>query len=321
MKFHSRYTQLFFATLMSYLVLSLERVFLFAYYPDSFASLTSHELTSSLFMGLRVDTAIIFTFFSLAFLLLSLPLKFVYNRFLRFLVGLYWGVMLAVISVVNIADTLYFGFVHRHVDEEMSVIGSDIGSLFSMAYEFYLPQTLLGLLVSAFIIYFFIKIFLAEIEDHTINKKAWWGVPLIILIAFIGIRGKIEGKSFGVSDAFAVNKLASGNLALNGFFCLYRSGSKQSVNHNKVPLKKALHTVKEMIASDKTRYLSNEYPHYRYYGGHTQLKSSHKPNIVIIMVESLSAKYVDAFTHNDFKVTPFLGITLLLPPLLALFLS
>jgi phosphoglycerol transferase MdoB-like AlkP superfamily enzyme len=253
-------------------------------------------------MGLRVDTAIIFTLTSLIWLALLLPLKFTFYKPYRILLGLIWAVVVASVLFFNIGDVLYFGFVNRHLSDELNVIGNDVGILVSMAMDYFFYQSILATLLFLGVLYFFYKLFSAKIQNKELKHLEWINVPLIIIVAFLGIRGKVEGISFGVSDAFAVNKLASGNLALNGFFCYYRGGSRQNINHSGVELTSAIKTLKEAISSEKIEYKNSEFPLMRAYKEQKQ----NNYNVVIIMIESLSAEYVDALSNNNLGITPTL---------------
>ena len=250
-------------------------------------------------MGFRVDMAIIFTLTALLWLALLLPFRFTCSTFYRATLGVIWGFMIAAILFFNIADVLYFGFVNRHISDELALIGNDIGILFNMAMDYYLYQTIISSILFLFVVALFYKIFSAEITNKNINYKEWLLLPLIIVVAFLGIRGKIDGISFGVSDAFAVNKLASGNLALNGFFCYYRGGSRQNTNHLGIELELAIENVKKATYSEKTLSPDSDYALMRTFK--TAQKKDY--NVVIILIESLSAEYLDALTHNNLGVT------------------
>jgi len=251
-------------------------------------------------MGLRVDTAEIFTFSSLIWLALLIPFKFTLYRPYRAVLGTVWGILIASIVFFNIGDSLYFGFVNRHLSDELNVIGNDVGILFHMAYDYFFYQTIAGTLIFFTIIYLFFKLFSAEILNREIRQREWFNMLLLIIIAFVGIRGKIHDISFAISDAFAVNKLASGNLALNGFFCYYRSGDRHSVNHSGIELDAALANIKKSLSSEKMQYIDTQYPLLR----ELQSPKPQKHNVVIIMIESLSAQYLDALSHNNYGVTP-----------------
>ena len=253
-------------------------------------------------MGTRVDIAVIFTFTAPLFLALILPFRFASHKIYRGFFGTLIGITIASIIFFNIGDILYFGFVNRHISNELSLIGNDVGILFDMAKDYFLLQTIAGILLFVGIVYLYYKIFISEIKNQNIQKKQWLYLILVIVIAFLGIRGKVTGISFGTSDAFATNKVSSGNLALNGMFCFYRGGNKSNINHSAINLKEAIKNVKQTLASDKIKYVNPEYPMMRSYTN-TQKK---KYNIVIVMIESFSAKYLDALSHNNYKVTPTL---------------
>ncbi|MDD5203453.1 MAG: LTA synthase family protein [Sulfurimonas sp.] len=302
MTFKNRYTQVLFATLLSFGLFLALRIFFYLSYFEYFSSLSGYEALLSFLMGFRVDTAIIFTLTSLLWLALLVPLRFTYFPFYRIVIGLVWGILIASVLFFNIGDILYFGFVNRHLSDELALIGNDVGILYSMAMDYYFYQSLLSSVFFLLVVALFYKLFAAKIEDRRLRHKEWLLIPLIIAVAFIGIRGKIEGISFGVSDAFAVNKLASGNLALSGFFCYYRGGDRHNINHSALALQSAVENVKKVIHSDKTLYPNSEYPLMRSF-----TNAEKKPyNVVIIMIESLSAAYLDALTGNRLGVTPTL---------------
>ncbi|WP_373036180.1 LTA synthase family protein [Sulfurimonas sp.] len=253
-------------------------------------------------MGIRVDIALIFTFTSIIWLILLLPFKFTTDKKYRSSLGVLWGAILGGIIFFNIGDILYFGFVNRHLNNELSLIGNDVGILVDMVVDFYLLQTILGTLFYFLIVYFFYRVFNTDIQNKNIRQREWANMLLVIIISFIGIRGKLDGISFGTSDAFAVNKVSSGNLALNGFFCYYRGGTIQCTDHSAVKPQEAIQRVKKSLNSEKFEFIDSSFPLMR--KSRNTTKKGY--NVVIIMIESLSARYLDELAHNNFKVTPTL---------------
>jgi phosphoglycerol transferase MdoB-like AlkP superfamily enzyme len=277
------------------------RLWLYLRHHPDFSDLSIGELFLSLFTGLRIDIMIVFTWAGAILFFLVWPARFTFNRYYRKLLGLLWAVVIVGITIANIGDILYYDFVHRHVAQELSVIGNDIHILVQMALHYYLPELIAAVVFSAFIIYLFYKLFTPQIKKRKISLKAY-SVPLIlILVLFLGIRGNLGGKSFAISDAFVVDKLSFGNLALNGFFCLYRSGGFSPANHNHMPLDAAIAEVKKTLTSPNVSF--SEDPKYPLMRSHARVAK--KPsNVVIIMFESLSAGYVDSFSGNNYGVTP-----------------
>lgn len=302
MHFKNRYTQVIWAVIHSLLLFTFIRLYFYFSYLDYFSDLDFIETLMSFFMGLRVDITLIFTFTSLIWLALLLPFKFTTNKAYRATLGVLWGAILGAIIFFNIGDILYFGFVNRHLNNELSLIGNDTGILVDMVIDFYLFETIISTILYFFIIYLFYKLFSANLKNKNISQKEWASVLLVIIIAFVGIRGKLDGISFGTSDAFAVNKISSGNLALNGFFCFHRGGTIHSVDHSAVEPALAIKRVKESLSSTRFEFVDDEYPLMR--KSTKTIKEEY--NIVIVLIESLSAKYVDALANNDFKATPTL---------------
>jgi len=301
--FQNRYQQTLIAILFSFIILTAIRLFLYFKYPVYFSNLNANELILSLFMGLRIDYAVLSVFTSLYWFFLLLPFKLVHNITYRKTVGTIWGITFATIAFYNIADVMYFGYVDRHITNEIYQIHNDIYTSLDMVLNLYSFEIFITFFFSFAIVYFFYKLFSFEINNITLNKKEWLILPLILILIILGIRGKISGKPFTTSDAFSVKKLSSGNLALSGTYILYRSKKNINVNRDTIPVKEAILNVKKVLQSNKFEYTNPiEYPLLR------KLKNPDKKNynVVIVLIESLSAKYLDVLSKNNYGVTPTL---------------
>jgi len=301
MKFKNQYTQLISALLFTFTLFLIERVYFYFIYENAFSNLETSEVLASFFMGFRVDIAVIFTFIGLIAWFLTMPLQIAQNVKVRKSLGIVWGIIIGGILLFNFGDILYFQFVQRHLNNELALMGTDMMLLVDMGINFYLLETIVGVLFFIGITSSFYYIFSRELLSTVkASKKTWIATFMIFVALFLGIRGKVDGISFGVSDAFAVNKISSGNLALNGFFCYYRGGTASKINHSTLPHKKAIEVVKNAKKSLHVRYDYPEFPMMQTYTQH-DLK---KYNVVIIMVESFSEEYFDFTAKNEYGVTP-----------------
>ena len=297
----NRYTQTLCGLLLSLSVLMSTRLWLYFRHISEFSDLSPVEFFLALFTGLRVDVMVLFTWAGAIMFFLILPAGFTFNVYYRKILGLLWAVVVVGITLANIGDILYFDFVHRHVAQELSVIGNDIDILVQMALHYYLPEVIASLIFAVVIVYLFYALFKPRIEKRKITFKEYPVPLLVVVVLVLGIRGNLAGKSFAISDAFVVNKMSFGNLALNGFFCLYRSGGFSPANHDHMPLDAAVAQVKQAVASPAVSFGQDAaYPLMRSYAG----KAKKTCNVVIIMFESLSAGYVDSFSTNNYGVTP-----------------
>jgi len=273
------------------------RLSLYFIYPLDFADLSLNETLLSLFMGLRVDIITIFTF---SFLFI-LPLALIQNPKIRVVLGLLWSLVLITIFTIAFSDVLYYDFIHRHMSNEIFNLSNDMELMIGIATNSYLFYTIGTALFITLYFYLSQKVFSSQLTNFISGKKLLLYTLLTILILALGIRNSASRKSFGISDAFAVNKVSSGNLALNGFFTIYRS--KKGVHkHNLLHLDKAITITQKALQTPNTVFSDKRYPLLREYNS-TQ-KSKH--NVVIILLESWGAEHIDGFTHyKELNVTPY----------------
>ncbi|HIP47331.1 MAG TPA: LTA synthase family protein [Campylobacterales bacterium] len=299
----SKLTKIAYFLSFSLLVLSLIRLSLWLIFADDFASLNTQEVLLSFWTGLRIDLITITTFSSLFILLLLLPFKFTDHHTYQKIIGYLWYLVLIIILFVLLADMVYFQFVHRHIGNEVTAMSNDTHVIVDMLLEYKL-LVLFYALVSFGLFQIFKKIIHRENVDKESSVLKRIVVLLsVIVVVFLSIRGKVQGKSFSMADAFVVNKTASGNLALNGFFTLYRTISKKQKIYSFYPECEALKTVNEVLASEKFTFTDKAYPLLREHKNQTNKEA--KPNVVILFLESWSAKYVDSFGKNNLQVTPY----------------
>jgi len=278
------------------------RLSLWLIYPDDFSTLNTMEVLQSFWAGLRIDLITIATSCSLFVLLLVLPFKFSDNHRYQMFIGYGWYLTLIIILFVLLSDMVYFQFVHRHIGNEITAMSNDTYIVLDMLAE-YTWLLIIYVILSLGLFFIFKKIINSQIPQtpHSFAKRS--GIMLMVIIGmFLLIRGKVEGKSFSIADAFVVNKSASGNLALNGFFTLYRTITTRQKIYTFYDEDEALDTVKTLLYSDKFAFTDDKFPLSREKISTTKKVS--KPNIVIVLLESWSAKYVDSFGNNNFQVTP-----------------
>ena len=135
--------------------------------------------------------------------------------------------------------------------------------------------------------------------ENGVTRILW--VFFVVIFLFLGARGTVFRKPFGIADAFINNKLATGNLAINGFYSFYRTAfsKKGTFKPYFMPYSKAEEILKEMIYSERTTYTSKKYILERRFTRY--LKSDRiplHPNIVVVLLESFSAEYIDSFNKG-----------------------
>ncbi len=302
MHFRNIYTQTFSAFLLALFTLFTSHLFLLFRYPNDFLELTTTETLISLLMAVRVDIITLLTFSFLPMLLLSLPFSLVLHKKYRITLGLLLGFIATSITMFAYANVLYYDFSHRHLSNELFNLMNDTNIIIDMALHSFLPYTIGATLAFAGLIFFYYKIFSAQTGTRDFSKRSWFVFVLIIVLIFLGIRSKLTGKSFGLSDAYAINKVSSGTLALNGFFTVYRTFNKEKSMHNLMDLEQAITISKKMLHTENAPFVSEEYPLMRAYND----KNATKHNVVIVLLESWGAEHIDGFTHyKELDITPY----------------
>ena len=302
MTFKNRFTPILAALFASLTLLFFVRLFLWLRYNDLFSDLSYYETLASFVLGTRVDLISVLTFNALLILVATLPLKLIYNTNIRSLFGLVWGIVAALIFAVSFGDVLYFEYTLRHLSNELFNLSNDTNIIIDMALHSYLMYTLISTVFIFFIIFFFVWLFRQKIQNQEHNAKSWISVLLVIIALFFGIRNKFTGKSFGPSDAFAVNKVSSGNLALNGFFSVYRTAKNTGYKNNPFSFDKALNITKKMLDSNNTLFISEHVPLERVFVNPKEKKY----NIVFVLIESWGAEHLDSYTpYEPLGVTPY----------------
>ena len=284
-------------------LLSLLRLGLYLLHPDDFASLTIADVIGAFLMGLRIDAASIVWVTMLPALLLFLPLEFMKRRGIR--LGIYalffMGINLLVMTVFG--DAVYFNHVHRHAGNEVMILGNDFQILIDTVlahWEWFLGFFLFEVFLLAF---FYLRINVRDESKEGSFNKTNVGVFLLIVVLMVVVgRGKLTGKTMGVTDAFASSKVASGNLALNGFFSIARSRKATKVSLALTP-EEAKANVTQVLMSSETQFQDNDYPLLRSYISDDRALPD-KPNVVIVLLESWSGQYIDGFSENHLGLTP-----------------
>ncbi len=293
----NQFTQILSLVLFSLIVLMAIRITLFNFYPEDFSNLNTNELIASFLMGLRVDIITIFTFSSI----FVLTLLFVRKAKIRSFIATIWAIILSMIFILSFSDVLYFNYIHRHMGNEIFNLANDVDIIVGMALGSMLFYTIGATLLTLIFIFVVYKTFSVELQNFISGKKLFIFSLITVVLLFLGIRNTIQGKSFGVTDAYAINKVSSGNLALNGFFTIYRT-TKSSLKHNLLPLDEAIEITRDALYTPNAPFIDKEYPLMRSY----VKKEKEQYNVVIVLLESFGAEHIDGFTkYKELNVTPY----------------
>lgn len=201
--------------------------------------------------------------------------------------------LLVVLLGLGIADLAYFGEVSRHIGSDLLNIGGDLGSIIGIAFGSRLIYTLAALAAFVALAYCWqrsvIRIARAPIKG---SLKSIIPQSLVLLMGYVFLaRGMVlTGKPLNSIDAFNGNGQSQANLTLNGALV-----TLQALNDRR-------HAAPLRYLDDATaQRIAAQHPHpFRY-------QSSNPPsrkNVIILLLESWSYKYIDALAGKGYRATP-----------------
>lgn len=294
---HYIYSKILFIFVIALAQFSLARLALYLLYTDQFANLGGWQVAAAFIEGMRFDLASITVFLSIPLLLLAFPLRILRGRVWQ---GIWTWIIFAalfVMTAVLIGDIVYFDFVKRHTAHELLSFGEgDANELGGMIFTVFLPY-LLAFLVNSIILFLLWR----RVSGMNLAPSRQWirkGVAYIFFFfALVAAgRGGFGYKPIAIIDAFASGNTAYSNLVLNGVFSISQSSLKaEDVDHHFSPRDEALATI-----NSRRSIPDPLYP----FQNRAEKGSKGPYNLVFILVESLSFKYVDSFSGNNYGVTP-----------------
>jgi phosphoglycerol transferase MdoB-like AlkP superfamily enzyme len=279
---------------ISLVLFFLARTAILGLYYQQFESLGSLDILKAFLAGLRFDLSSIVVFLSIPLLLLNLPGKWLQNRPVQLFLSTITFLIVIVGAGLLICDVMYFDYVKRHITYEMFLMSSeDFLVLAGMAFDVFLPHTVLSLLFLIFLGSIWYKILRVPFQATRIGIKSIFTYLLFVVVLVVGGRGGLGYKPITIIDAFSSGSNAYSNLVLNGVFSVSHSMLRsQDVNHHHFKQSEALKILELDNQNSKLPFQkTNKGDNTRHY------------NLVFVLIESLSFKYVDAFAHNGLGVT------------------
>ena len=273
-------------------IFQIFRITIYFSYPDLFNNLNFLKLIESIFLGLRFDLASISVLLFIPIVLLIFPLKIAGNPLYRgFMASVIYLELVAVIIFLT-SDYLYFSYVKRHITNELLFLLNDSKYLLTEASANLLP---------IIIIIFFTVLIYPIFLKHTYKRnpeghRSVLSFILVVLTMIVVGRGGFQMKPIAVIDAYQYGSASQGHLILNGIFTAsHFSISSKFIERTKGDEKTFLKILKLPLSKNP------KYPLER-----TNVRSdmSPKKNVVLIMIESLSFKYIDFLSGKNYGVTP-----------------
>ena len=268
------------------------RLALYIAYPADFQLLGGAQVLSAFLVGLRFDVSMAVIMIGLPLIMLLLPFGWSHHRYWQR--AWQWIIYLSFLAFIfmMVADTIYFGYVHRHVGSEINTLSNDMASMAGVAVRQY-GAALMGFGLGALALGWLWHKAFAVLP--TAPNSPWLrllGLPVLLFGMLVVARGGVDGKPISVGEAFFSNTPAQGYLALNGAFAMSRAFLEDPPALKEfMPAANAHAIVQNLLAGDSAVFSNPDYPLYR---NDMPAAQTNRPNVVVLMLESWGAQHIDA---------------------------
>ena len=273
-------------------VFQIYRIALYHSYSNLFKDIDFFSLLKIIILGCRFDfsSTSVLLFIPIILLIIPIPITghWLYRRFIASIIY----IELAVLIVFLNSDYLYFNYVKRHITNELLFILKDWDYLISeISSNFFIFIIILFIIIFSYP--FFLKYLVSEKKNR---QRSITGFIFIVLLMIIIGRGGFQRKPITVIDAYQHGSANQGHLILNGFFTASHYSISTSLIERDLKEETSYLETLELLSSS-----NSEFPLAK---KHVESRNKTFKNAVVIFVESLSPKYIDSLSGNNYGVTP-----------------
>lgn len=271
---------------------SLLRGIFFFWNHSLFADVSASQVAKAFLAGVRFDLVAIFVINSPVIALTMLPWQSHpprnYQRTIKFLfLALNFPFL-----VINLVDIEYIQFTGRRSDPTLLGMGLDVGVKWSSLVLEFWPLAVLGVLIMVALYFLYGRTRAPEAADAgRVNILAWaTSLFAVVAVTVIAIRGGLQKIPINLVNAAVQNHHGLSQLTLNSSFTVIKGFGKHTLT-------------KHDYFSDweQLRQYLRPFVH----GENLLPISTHRDNVLILVVESLSAEYCGAGNGGN-RYTPFL---------------
>ncbi|MFZ4796659.1 MAG: LTA synthase family protein [Bacteroidia bacterium] len=283
---------LFFRILLVLLIYSICRI-VFLIFNPAFYQFGFNEIAYAFYVGLLFDFSAIIYSNSLFILLHVFPFKFRENNGYQLFLKWYFYIVNSIAVFLNLIDTEYYRFSGKRSGLELIKMAEELSGVWRN-YLIDYWYILILLFVIIYILYYFYRAIDLKIKNKKINyiplqyKIEYLCLLLIAIITFLGARGGVNLTPISTFDAARISRAELVPLIVNTPFQFI-------VSTQQVGLKTENYFPSTIV---KKYYNPIKKP--------SNIKTQNsKPNIVILIIESLGKEYVGYFKKGK-SLTPFI---------------
>jgi phosphoglycerol transferase MdoB-like AlkP superfamily enzyme len=261
-----------------YLLFVTARIAFLFYYFEKTTQLSALEILKIFIYGFKLDIAIAAYIAVLPALVLTVTALFQY-RFIKYFYNVYSAIIIIVCTTIIIGDLYMYGHWGFRIDATPLFYMTNPKAMIASVSTFTVVGGILSVLIISGLLYFiYYKIFNEKLDSLQKNNKAVYVMlPVTVLLVIIS-RGGIGIGSLSTSSAYFSQKQFANHAAINPIWNLGFSLSESDDLHQKYLYfnEKEVHKLLSPLKESNGTTIS--------------LLRNNRPNIILIITESLTAK-------------------------------
>ena len=266
------------------LYFAFARCIFLAFYYTKTIELDFLTVLKTFWYGLKLDISFTGYLALIPFLLLAVSV-YIPKKSIGFILKSYTFIVLAVINLFMLIDVVLYKSWGVRIDSTLlNYINTPKIMLASVSLNLLVGGILVWLAISVLTIYFFNKHLTKALNN--LHKGAFWEVPVFLLLfgsLILPIRGGIQTIPINQSNVYFSNRMFANHAAVNFIWNFANALTHKTENSN--PYKGFDTEIAEKIINKTRNQLLT---------GNDSILTTEKPNIILIIWESLSAKAVGA---------------------------
>ncbi|MGK5094434.1 sulfatase-like hydrolase/transferase [Deltaproteobacteria bacterium TL4] len=296
--------------LLLVVVFTLARLLFLIFYWDLLESSSFFELLLGFISGLRFDLSALLKLFGLPYFLLLLSYGRL-QKWVRWLFALWGQVALVAIIFIQGCDLVYYSVIGRRLSFEVLTLWHDVLPLFQLMFRDYpLPSSsgMVSMLICSVVWWKTWKfLFRLPLTRSVPSWSSWVDRVILLLLIIIAGRGGVQGRPLFQGVAFYDAPVVVGHLALNAPFTVMEQVSFRPLERYQWFSEKNAQAITRDLL-DHTRYSQiyplPKYPFYRK-TSYPEGQTPEKMNVVMLILESWTARYIYSLGGTNPEVTPF----------------
>lgn len=292
-----------------FILLILARIAFLAVNSADFIGLEASEIAQAFVRGFRFDLATTLITVTAPIFLLFIPAPIRWRRIASRLSFWLFAVILVVAGFILAGDIFFYSESSHHLTLEPVDLLSDFSPFIQTLIDGYLLAALIAVMIIIGAIWAVIHIY--RRYDYFNQQISGWSlqrtvvlVP-VLLFTFIGARGGIQKEPLKSADAIVGKSTVLGNIVLNGWYSFLSESIKSKRPDHFMDDSVAIAEIRKMV-DPFAEFSTDRYPLFRRMSSKSTIGTpEERLNVVIIIVESLNAEYLQAFGGRK-AIMPFL---------------